>query len=178
MSRPAIGPFDVHPRMVDEMHVMHASRARRHAGEAGKTTVDMLDHLRRRGLVVLEHVLDQVNPAARRIEFVAEQHITWACCGAKAAMRAGANDALGFGSRGIAQLIQCEARLHLFQSHPTHTPAYIRPGPRMRLGAKLSLTPRANAASASGCASNTPMAGPAHAGAATAHALPPAGRPG
>ena len=167
MGRPAIGPFDVHPRMVDEMHVMHASRARRHAGEAGKATVDMLDHLRRRRPVVLEHVLDQVNPAARRIEFVPEQHITWACCGAKAAMRAGANDALGFGSRRIAQLIQCEARLHLFQSHRTHTPAYIRPGPRMRLGSKLSLTRRVNAASASGCGSNTSMAARTDAGART-----------
>jgi hypothetical protein len=52
----------------------------------------MLDHFGGRRPVVLQHLLDQVDAAARRIELVAEQHIGRAGRGAEAAMHAGAED--------------------------------------------------------------------------------------
>ena len=52
----------------------------------------MLDHLRRRRPVVLQHVLDEIDAASRAVELVAEQHIGRAGRGAEAAMHAGAQD--------------------------------------------------------------------------------------
>src|SRR4051812_9282914 len=96
----------------------------------------MLDDARRRRAVVLQHVFDQIDPAARAIELVAEQHIGWACCSAKSAMHAGPQDALGFRSRRVGKLVGREGCLHMRY----HTPAYMRPGPRRPVGSKLSLT--------------------------------------
>ncbi len=64
----------------------------------------MLDHLARRGCVLFQHLLDQVDPAARTIELVAEQHIGRTGRGAKPAMHAGAQDLVGFRDIGIGQL--------------------------------------------------------------------------
>ena len=44
------------------------------------------------GRAALQHVLDQVDAAARAVELVAEQHIGRAGRGAEAAMHAGAQD--------------------------------------------------------------------------------------
>jgi hypothetical protein len=64
----------------------------------------MLDHLRRRRLVLLQHVLDQIDPPARAIELVSEQHIGGARCGAEAAMDAGTQDLVGFRDVGVSEL--------------------------------------------------------------------------
>src|SRR3546814_6807011 len=74
-QRPAIAFVDIGARMIDEMHVVHAGRAGRHAREARKAPVDVLDDLGGRRALLLQHVLDQVNAAARAIEFVAEKDI-------------------------------------------------------------------------------------------------------
>src|SRR3546814_7396038 len=67
-QRPAIAFVDIGARMIDEMHVVHAGRAGRHAREARKAPVDVLDDLGGRRALLLQHVLDQVNAAARRSE--------------------------------------------------------------------------------------------------------------
>ena len=64
----------------------------------------MLDHFGRRRLVLLQHLLDQIDAAARAIELVAEQHIGRTGCGAEAAMDAGAQDLVGFRDVGIGEL--------------------------------------------------------------------------
>ena len=87
-----VGRLDMRAGMIDEMHVIDAGRAGGHAGEAGQAAVDMLDHLAPRRLAVLQHVLDQIDAAARRIDLVAEQHIGRAGRGAEAAMDASAQD--------------------------------------------------------------------------------------
>ena len=63
--------------------------------------------------VVLQHVLDEIDAAARRIEFVAEQHVGRAGRGAEAAMHAGAQDLLGFRDVRIGELCEREAGLHV-----------------------------------------------------------------
>ena len=87
-------------------------RAGGHAGQAGEAAVDVLDHFRRGRLPALQHVLDQVDAPARRIEFVAEQEVGRAGGGAEAAMDAGAENPLRTGHGGIAELIGREIGLH------------------------------------------------------------------
>jgi hypothetical protein len=98
--------------MVDQMHVMHARGARRHAGEARQAAVDVGDDLLGRGRVALQHLLDQVDAAARRIELVAEQHIGRAGRGAEAAMHAGAQNVVGHRDVRIGELGEGEVGLH------------------------------------------------------------------
>src|SRR5690606_13760069 len=59
-KRPAIGLLDMRAGMIDEVHVVHAGRTGRHAGETGQAAVDMLHDLLVGGLAALQHVLDQV----------------------------------------------------------------------------------------------------------------------
>ncbi len=86
------------------MHVVHARRAGRHAGQARKAAVDMLDHLRRGRAVLLQHLLDEIDPAARAIELVAKQHVGRTGRSAEPAMHAGAQDLVGFGDIRVGQL--------------------------------------------------------------------------
>ena len=58
--------------------------------------------------VVLQHVLDQVDAAARRIELVAVEHVGRAGRGAEAAMDAGAENLFQFGRIRIGQLSESE----------------------------------------------------------------------
>ena len=113
------------------MHVVHAGGAGRHAGEAGEAAVDMLDHLRRRRPVLLQHLLDQIDPAARAIELVAEQHIGRTGRGAEPAMHAGAQDLVGFRDIGIGELGEAEFGFHVA------TARISRPRLRMFFGSKL-----------------------------------------
>ena len=80
--------------MVDEMHVMHPGRACRHARQTGQAPVDMLDDLVVRRAIVLKHVLDEVDAAARAVEFVAKQREGRAGGRAKTAMHAFAQNFL------------------------------------------------------------------------------------
>jgi hypothetical protein len=111
-QRSLIGSLDVHPRMIDEVHVVHVGRTGGHAGEAGEAAIDVLDRLRIGRPAFLEHALDEVNAAARAIELVAEQHIGRAGGGAEAAMHAGPEDLLGLANIGILELRRAEGRFH------------------------------------------------------------------
>ncbi len=112
LRRAGIGFFDMGAGMVDEVHVVHPGRAGGHAGQAGQAAVDVLDHLRARRLAPLQHVLDQVDAPARRIELVAEQQVGRAGGGAEAAMHAGAKDLLRGRHGRIGELRGGEAGLH------------------------------------------------------------------
>src|SRR5215475_13869825 len=94
----------------------------------------MLDHLARRRLVLFEHILDQINSAARGIELVAEQDVGRASRRAESAMNAGAQDLLGGCELRILQLREGERGLH------RQTPAHMRPGLSTPFGSKLSFT--------------------------------------
>ena len=90
--RPLVGLLDVGAGVIDEVHVVDARRAGRHAGEARQAAVDVGDDLLGRRLAALQHVLDQVDAAARTVELVAEQHVGRAGRGAEAAMDAAAQE--------------------------------------------------------------------------------------
>ncbi len=100
--------------------------------------------LRGRRPVVLQHVLDQVDAAARRIEFVAVQHVGRTGRGAEAAMHAGAQDLFRFRHIRIGKLGESEGGLHRY------TPAHMRPALSTPCGSKLFRTRCVNAASAGG----------------------------
>ena len=144
-QRPRIVPLDPDPRLIDQVHVVHARRTGGHAGEAGQAAVDMLDHLRRRRLVLFQHLLDQVDPPARAIELVAEQHIGRTGRGAEPAMHAGAQDLVGFGDIGIGELGEREFGFHVAAI------SSIRPRLRMILGSKLWRTRWLSAATPPAC---------------------------
>ena len=124
---PAVGAFDVGPRVVDEVHIVHAGRACRHAGQTGQATIHMQNDLGRCRLVLFQHVLDQINPPSRTVEFVAEQLKRRTGRGAKAAMHAGPQHLIGGGGLRISQLRFGEIGLH-----PAIVPRKFGPGSKSR----------------------------------------------
>src|SRR6185437_534276 len=150
------------------MHVVHARRTGSHAGEAGQATVDMLDHFRRRRAILFQHLLDQVDAAARTIELVAEQHIGRAGRGAEPAMHAGAQDIVGFRDIGVSELGEAEFGFHV------EAIRRIRPRLRMCFGSKLWRTRSPSAASPAGCGWNTSVTRRTSSEARSSVAWPPA----
>ena len=110
---PAVMLFDMAPAVIDEVHVVHPGRAGRHAGQARQAAVDMLDGFRRDLPAFLKHVLDQVDAAARAVEFVAEQHVGRAGRGAKPAMDAAPQDLFRLRDIGVGELGQRKFGLQL-----------------------------------------------------------------
>ena len=72
----------------------------------------MLDRIGGDRPAARQHVLDQVDAAARTVEFVAEQDIGRAGCGAEPAMRAVPQHLLGRRNVGIGELLGCEVGPH------------------------------------------------------------------
>ena len=134
-QRPLVGLLDMGAGMVDQMHVVDARRAGGHAGEAGQAAVDMGDDLLVGRAAVLQHVLDQVDAPARRIELVAQRHIGRAGGGAEAAMHAFAQDLLRFRDMRIGELGKGEIGLHAKMSY----------NPRNQLSGFLTGSPRCRA---------------------------------
>ena len=112
VRRTAVGALDMSAGMVDKVHVMDAGRTGRHAGEARQAAIDVEGDLCRRRPVVLEHVLDEVDAAARRIELVAVEYISRARGGTETAMHAGAQNLFRFGHIRIGKLRESEGGLH------------------------------------------------------------------
>jgi len=79
---------------------------------AREAAVDVLDDVFRRRAVILQHVLDEIDPPSGAVEFVAKQRIGWTGRGAEAAMHARPEDLLGLLDIGIRQLGRCKVRLH------------------------------------------------------------------
>ena len=110
--RPRIALLDAMPAVIDQVHVVHARRAGRHAGQAGQATIDVPDFLLRRRPVALQHRLDEIDAAARAVALVAQQHEGRTGGGAEAAMHALAQDVLAARVLGIGKLGQGEVGLH------------------------------------------------------------------
>jgi len=64
--------LDLRARVLDQLVVLHARRAGRHARHAAEAAVEVLDHRRRDLLVALLH---QHYPPARRVHLLAPQHV-------------------------------------------------------------------------------------------------------
>ena len=109
--------LDAHPGEVDEMHVVDAGGTGGHAGEAGEAAVDVIGH-RRRDLALLEHLLHEIDAAARGIALVPGQHISRAGRGAEPAMHAAAQDLVGAGDGRVGELDGVEAGLHISPISP------------------------------------------------------------
>jgi len=73
---------------------------------------DMLENDRPATAGVVKHIFDQVNAPARRVEFVAVEHIGRTGRRAKAAMHASAQDLLRLRDIGIGKLREGEISLH------------------------------------------------------------------
>src|ERR1700722_11310 len=155
------------------MHVVHARRAGGHAGEAGKTAIDVLDDFRRRRAVFFQHLLDEIDSAARTIEFIPQQDVGRAGRGAEPAMHAGPQDLVGFGNIGIGELRQAEFGLHA--ADPEEAPGRaIRPRLRMPFGSKLRRTRSLKAATPSLAGWNTSIWRLTSSAARSSMAWPPA----
>jgi hypothetical protein len=98
--------------MIHKMHVMHARRAGRHAGQARQAAINMSDLKLTRRATGFQHVLDQVNPTPRRIQLIATQQKRGACGGTHAAMHATPQNAVAFGDIRVSQLGGGEKGLH------------------------------------------------------------------
>src|SRR5262245_51592180 len=123
----------------------------------------MSDDLVVRRPSVLQHILDQVDAAARAVELVAERDIGRTGRRAETAMHASAQDLLGFRHVRIGELAKGEGGLH----QP------IRPGLRMALGSNSAFSRAESAASDGGCGSNTGTAVRTAGEARTSVAWPP-----
>jgi hypothetical protein len=98
--------------VIHQMHVMHARGARGHASEAGEAAVDMQCDLGVGRLIVLQHVLDEIDASPRRIQLIAQQHIGGAGRRAEPAMHAGAENFVGFRDIRVGELGEGEGGLH------------------------------------------------------------------
>src|SRR6185312_977908 len=99
-----------------------------------------------------QHLLDQVDAAARTIELIAEQDIGRAGRGAETAVDAGAQDLVGFRDVGVGELREREFGLHAV------VPRVSRPRLRMDFGSKLARTRSLRAATPEACGWNTSIA--------------------
>jgi hypothetical protein len=111
-ERASVGLLDVFPRMVDEMHVMHARGAGRHAGEAAEAAVDMLDRLLIGRAPVLQHILYKIYPPPRTVEFIAQHLVGRTGRRAEPAVNAGPQDLVRPLDRRILELFWRERGLH------------------------------------------------------------------
>ena len=100
--------------MIDQVHVVHARRAGRHAGKAGKAPVDMGDDRVVGRPVVLQHVLDEVDPppAGCRARCRASHRSGRSPCRTRNARICAGSPPNGR-PRGIGKLGQGEVGLHL-----------------------------------------------------------------
>src|SRR5262245_62715462 len=124
---PPVCRFDDISSMIDEVHVVHPGGAGGHAGEARQAAVNMRGDLGSRWLIALEHLLYEINTAARRIALVPQQHIGWTGGGAEPAMHTGAQDFVRLGDLRVGKLRERKLRLHgdLGFCAWSHAPSYM-----------------------------------------------------
>ena len=110
-GRPRHALVDDAPADLHQVAVLHARGAGGLAVAAGEAAVEVqLGRARRR--MALEHLLDQVDAAARAVELVAEQLVGRAGRGAEAAVHALAQDGVGLDAIGGAGELGGEGGLH------------------------------------------------------------------
>ena len=120
------------PRIFEEVGVDHAAGTGGLAGKAGEAVVDMLDRAGGRGDPAFEHVLDQVDAAARSLELVAGQEIGRTGGVAEPAVHAGAQHLLGHLHAGIALQLRGYRSLHRFLGPVRIPEPPVLPGYRQR----------------------------------------------
>jgi hypothetical protein len=111
-QRPAKGPLDMTARDVDQVSVIDLHGTGRHARVTREATVEVMNGFRVRRAALLQHRPDEVDPAARRIVLVAEQHVGRARRRAESIVDAGRQDAVGLGNLRLRKLILGERGLH------------------------------------------------------------------
>ena len=133
-------------RMIHQVHIVDARRARSHAGKTGEAAIDIcLTTCSLAGLSFFQHVLDQIDPPARAIRARrrgGRRSGMWPC-----RSHNGHSSVEIFSASAISGLASW-ARVKLVCM--AQTPGYMRPGLRTRLGSKLSLTRLVNAARGAG----------------------------
>ena len=102
----------MHPGLINEMHVVDTRGASGHAGQARQAAIDMLDRFLRCGLVLFQHVFDQVNAAPGAVELIAQKHVSRAGSRAEPAMYAGSQYLVGLRRVRVLQLFCAEICLH------------------------------------------------------------------
>ena len=98
--------------MINQMHIMHARRARRHTSQTRQAAIHMFDGFFIRDTLVFQHVFDQVNPAPGAVQLIAERHIGRARGSAKPAMHTGPQDFIAALEIGGFQLLFRKFRPH------------------------------------------------------------------
>ena len=112
--------LDAHAGEIDQMHIVDVARAGGHAAEAGEAAVEVMNR-RRRDVAALEHLLHEVDAAARAVALVAGQHIGRTGRRAQPAMDAAAQDLVGARDIRVAKLESVEIGLHGLSLHiPVH----------------------------------------------------------
>ena len=64
---PLIGLLDIGPRMIHQMHIVHTRGACGHTGQTRQAAINMFDCLFIRSPLVFQHVLNEIDPAARAV---------------------------------------------------------------------------------------------------------------
>jgi hypothetical protein len=121
---------------VDQVAVLHAARAGAFAVAAGQAAVQVQLRLAR-GRLAFEHLLDQVDAAARAVELVAQQLVGRAGGGAEAAVHALAQDGFGLAAFGGAAGIRGRAWVCI-----SLNPANSRPRLKMPCGSNCCISAR------------------------------------
>ena len=145
-ERAPVRLLHVHARVVDQMLVVDARRTRRHAREAAQAAVDVPHDIARRWPIVLEHLLDEIDAAARAIELVTEQHVSRAGRGAETAVHALAQYRLAGRHDGALELLGGETGLHDASFSPCGRGSGCREDRRHCAAARPPLRRRAAAA--------------------------------
>ena len=88
-------PFDLRPRGLDEFSVVHAGRARGHAGHTAEAAIEVADPIRIHIRGAFAGEFHQVDAAARGIHFLTPQNVSGARGQTKPAMDALFDDFVG-----------------------------------------------------------------------------------
>ena len=102
----------MHPGLVNEVHVVDTRRAGGHARQARQAAINMFDSFLRCGLILLQHVLDEVDTATGAVELIAQENIGGARGRAEPAMHASAQNLVGLRRVRVLQLFCSEICLH------------------------------------------------------------------
>ena len=113
--RPLHLPIDQLAADIDQMPVLHTRRTGALAVTASQAAVEMLLGLAGRR-DTFDHLLDQIDPPARTVELVAQQLVSRAGGGAKAAMHARSQDRVGFDA--VGRIAQPVGKIGLHGSRP------------------------------------------------------------
>ena len=124
LPRARLGVLDLRPHPLDQLVVLHAGRARGHAGHAAEAAVEVGDHLGRDRLALLVADPHQQDAPARRVHLVLEDRVARARRQAEAAVHA------------VADQVQLGRLLLEIPGGRIRSLPRRRPGRKIRAGSK------------------------------------------